>query len=115
MAYPQTLWKKILVARAIAMATIPKLPMDFGSQGEESRPQNPCKPKLTMRQRQGKLFDELDLSGFRSWSLELQMLPAGFWLNITMSSLEPTELGCTHSIKHIITVTDDTPFKERFR
>ena len=30
-------------------------------------------------------------------------------------SLDPAELGCTHSIEHIIKVTDDTPFKERFR
>ena len=27
-------------------------------------------------------------------------------------SLEPAELGCTHSIEHTIKVTDDTPFKE---
>ena len=30
-------------------------------------------------------------------------------------SLEPTELGCTHSTEHMIKVTDDTPFKEQFR
>ena len=30
-------------------------------------------------------------------------------------SLEPGELGCTHLIKHVIRVTDDTPFKEQFR
>ena len=30
-------------------------------------------------------------------------------------SLEPAELGCTHSTKHMIKVTDDTPFKEWFR
>ena len=29
--------------------------------------------------------------------------------------LEPAELGCTHSTKHTIKVTDDTPFKEWFR
>ena len=27
-------------------------------------------------------------------------------------SLEPMELGCTHSAEHTIKVTDDTPFKE---
>ena len=32
-----------------------------------------------------------------------------------MFSLHPTELHCTHSTKHMIKVTDDTPFKERFR
>ena len=30
-------------------------------------------------------------------------------------SLEPVELGSTHSIEHTIKVTDDTPFKEQFR
>ena len=30
-------------------------------------------------------------------------------------SLEPAELGCTHSTKHTIKVTDDTSFKEQFR
>ena len=30
-------------------------------------------------------------------------------------SLEPSELGCTHSIQHVIKVMDDTPFKQRFR
>ena len=30
-------------------------------------------------------------------------------------SLDPAELGCTHSTEHAIKVTDDTPFKERFR
>ena len=32
-----------------------------------------------------------------------------------MFSLDPAELGCTHSTEHIIKVTDDTPFKEWFR
>ena len=30
-------------------------------------------------------------------------------------SLDPVELGCTHSTEHMIKVTDDTPFKEQFR
>ena len=30
-------------------------------------------------------------------------------------SLDPVELGCTHSIEHMIKVMDDTPFKEWFR
>ena len=30
-------------------------------------------------------------------------------------SLDPAELGCTHSMEHIIKVTDDAPFKEQFR
>ena len=79
-------------------------------------PQDPHTPKLTARQRHGKLFDELDLSGLDSWPLELadatHQLLAEYH---NVFSLDPTELGCTHSTKHTIKVTDDTPFKEQFR
>ena len=81
--------------------------------GVEDRPQNPHTPKLTVRQRQGKLFEELDLSGLDSWPQELA--DAGHWLLAKyhdVFSLEPVELGCTHSTEHTIKVTDDTLFKE---
>ena len=70
-------------------------------------------PKLTMKQRQEKLFEELDLSGLESWPPELaasaQSLLAKYH---DVFSLEPSELGCTHSTEHVMKVTDDTPFKE---
>ena len=73
-------------------------------------------PKLTVRQRQGRLFEELDLSGLKLWPLGLadsvQLLLAKYH---DAFSLEPNELGCTHSTEHVIKVTDDTPFNERFR
>ena len=69
-----------------------------------------------MRQRQGKLFKEIDFSGLESWPPELadstQQLLAKYH---NVFSLQPMELGYTHSTKHIIKVTDDTPFKEWFR
>ena len=80
---------------------------------EGDEPQDPHTPKLTVRQRHGKLFDELDLSGLDSWPLELA--DATHWLLAKyhdMFSLDPAELGCTHSTEHTIKVTDDTPFKE---
>ena len=73
-------------------------------------------PKLTVRQRHGKLFNELDLGSLDSWTLELA--DAACWLLAkyhNVFSLDPAELGCTHSVEHIIKVTDDTPFKEWFR
>ena len=73
-------------------------------------------PKLTVRQRQGKLFAKLDLSSLDSWTPELA--DAAHWLLAEyhdVFSLDPAELGCTHSTQHIIKVTDDTPFKEQFR
>ena len=30
-------------------------------------------------------------------------------------SLDPVELGCTHSTEHMIKIMDDIPFKEKFR
>ena len=69
-----------------------------------------------VRQRHGKLFDELHLSGLDSWTLELadaahQLLTEYH----DMFLLDPAELDCTHSIEHTIKVTDNTPFKEQFR
>ena len=72
--------------------------------------------RLTVRQRHGTLFNKLDLSSLDLWTPELadaahQLLTKYH----DMFSLDPSELGCTHSIEHIIKVTDDTPFKEWFR
>ena len=76
----------------------------------------PHTPNLTIRQRQGKLFEELDLSGLELWPLELadsaQQLLAEYH---DVFSLESTELGCIHYTEHVIKVTDNTPFKEQFR
>ena len=65
-------------------------------------------PNLTTRQRQGKLFEELDLSRLNLWPPELAEPAASCWLSTTIVfSLEPVELGCTHSTEHTIKVTDD--------
>ena len=70
-------------------------------------------PKLTMKQWQEKLFEELNLSSLESWPLELvaatQTLLAEYH---NVFSLEPSEFGCTHSMTHVIKVTNDMPFKE---
>ena len=69
-----------------------------------------------IRQRHGRLFDELDLSGLDLWAPELA--DKAHWLLAKyhdIFSLDPVELGCTHSTEHTIKVTDDTPFKEQFR
>ena len=72
-------------------------------------------PKLTVKQRQEKLF-ELDLSRLESWPLKLadstQSLLAEYH---DIFFLEPSDLGCPHSTEHVIKVTNDTPFKEWFR
>ena len=72
--------------------------------------------KLTIRQRRGKLFDELDLSGLDSWAPKMVDKACQLLVEYhDVFSLDQVELGCTHSTEHAIKVTDDTPFKERFR
>ena len=81
--------------------------------GGGNEPQDPHTPKLTVTQRQGKLFDELDLSGLDSWLLELVDTAHHLLTEYhNMFSLDSAESGCAHSTEHTIKVTDDTPFKE---
>ena len=112
-AYLQTLQKKTPVARAVAALPVSKTPKSKGLWEGTNESPNFHTPKLTVRQRHGKLFDKLDLSSLDSWTLELadaahQLL--GKYHDVF--SLDPAELGCTHSMEHIIKVTDDIPFKE---
>ena len=113
MAYSQTLQKKTPVARAVAALPVPKLPEEVQLHEGVDEPQNPHTPQLTVRQTHGKLFNKLDLSGLESWAPELA--DAAHQLLVRyhdVLSLDPAELGCTHSMEHTIKVTDDTPFKE---
>ena len=115
-AYLQTLWKKTPVARVAAALPVPEPPGSKGLQEGTNESPNFHTPRLTVRQRHGKLFNELDLSSLDSWTPELAA--AAHWLlakyhNVFL--LDPAELGCTHSTEHIIKVTDDTPFKEWFK
>ena len=64
--YSQTLWKKILVARAVAALPVPK-PLEEEQLLEgAAEPHDSHTPRLTVRQRHDKLFHELDLSGLDS-------------------------------------------------
>ena len=62
-AYPQTLWKKTPVARAIPIKLLPETPKPGSLPVPEEVCPDPQTPKLMIRQRHGKLFNELDLSG----------------------------------------------------
>ena len=115
-AYLQTLRKKTPVARVVVALPVPKTPESEELWEGTNESPNFHTPRLTVRQRHGKLFNELDLSSLDSWTLELadaahQLLAKCH----NVFSLDPAELGCTHSTEHIIKVTNDTPFKEQFR
>ena len=104
------------MARAVAALPVPKPPKEAQLQEEVDKPQDSHTPKLTVRQRHGKLFNKLDLSGLDSWPLELADVTCQLLAEYhNVFSLNPAELGCTHSTKHMIKVTDDTPFKEQFK
>ena len=86
-AYPQTLWKKTPVARAMAIQLVPKTPKSGSLQVQDEVCSDPQTPKLTIRQRHGRLFDELDLSGLDLWAPELaDKACTGSLLNITTYS-----------------------------
>ena len=95
------------------MLPVPEPPKPESLQVEDDTCSDLHTPKLMIRQRCGKLFDELDLSGLDLWAPELadeaHQLLAEYH---DVFSLDPVELGCTHSTEHTIKVTADTPFKE---
>ena len=104
------------MARAVSVLPVPEPPKPKSLQVKDNTCPDLHIPKLMVRQRCGKLFDELDLSGLNSWAPELADAACQLLAEYhDVFSLDPVELGCTHSIEHTIKVTDDTPFKERFR
>ena len=70
-AYPQTLRKKTPMVRAIPIQLLPKTPKPESLLIPEEVCPDPQTPKLTIRQRCGKLFNELVLSGLASWAPKL--------------------------------------------
>ena len=101
------------MARVVAASPVPKPSEEAPLLEGADESHDPHTPRLTIRQRHGKLFDELDFRGLDSWAPELadaaHQLLAKYH---NVFSLDPAELGCTHSMEHMIKGMDDTPFKE---
>ena len=103
------------MTRVVSALPVPEPPKSESLQVRNDKHPNLQIPKLMVRQRHDKLFNELDLSGLDSWAPEL--VDAAHWLLAKyhdVFSLDLVELGCTQSIEHTIKVTDATPFKEQF-
>ena len=66
MVYPQTLQKKTPVARAVAVTQVPEPPVQTGLTEVLEEAHGLQTRRLAMKQRQDKLFKELDLSGLES-------------------------------------------------
>ena len=114
-AYPQTLKKKIPVARVLAVNHVPEVQMQPGMMESLDGVQGIQTLKMTTKQRQEKLFKKLDLSYLGSWLPELADSAHSLLAEYHIFSIEFCELGCTHSMEHVIRVTDDALFKESFR
>ena len=100
-AFPQTLLKKIPMARAVSALPVPEPPKSESLQVKDDTYPDLHILKLMVRQRHGKLFDELDLSGLDSWAPKLA--DATHWLLAEYHDVFPldlAELGCTHSMEH---------------
>ena len=104
------------MARAVTVTQELELPLQPSATETTGEYLSHWIPKLTVRQRQEKLSEELDLSGLESWSPKLVAVTQSLLAEYhNIFSLEPSELGCTHSTKHLIKVTDDTPYMEFLR
>ena len=84
------------MARAVPTLPVPEPSKSESLQGRDDTHPNFQTPKLTVRQGNGKLFDELDLGGLDSWAVEL--VDVAHWLlpeYQDVYSLDLAELGCT--------------------
>ena len=62
------------------------------------------------------LMSKLDLEGIKSWSPEEQKEVKDLIIEYgSLFALKDMDLGKTDKVKHSIKLTDNTPFKERYR
>ena len=74
------------------------------------------KERMTVREQQDKLLEKLNLDGLSEWTPRNAATARELLLSYHDAfALEPDELRCTSAIKQEIRLTDEEPFKERFR
>ena len=74
------------------------------------------KERMTVQERQDKLLEKLNLDGLSEWTPHNATIARELLLSYHDAfALESDELGCTSTIEHEIRLSDDEPFKERFR
>ena len=94
----------------------PELLKQLDDEGEDK----PEPAKLSTQQRQELLLTALKKDGgldrLKEWPPELAKKAVALLLEFHhIFSLEPNEIGCTDTMKHVIELMKDEPFKERFR
>ena len=83
------------------------------TQGEDVHTPKEC---MTVQERQDKLLEKLNLDGLSQWTPHNAAIVRELLLSYHDAfALEPDELGCTGTIEHEIRLSDEEPFKERFR
>ena len=69
-----------------------------------------------VQERQDKLLEKLNLDGLSEWTPRNAAIARELLLSYHDAfALEPDELGCMSPIKHEIRLSNEEPFKERFR
>ena len=107
----------VVAANAIPEAQCsPELLKQLDDEGKDK----PEPAKLSMQQRQELLLATLKKDGgldrLKEWPPELAKKAVALLLEFHhVFSLEPNEIGCTVTTKHVIELMKDEPFKERFR
>ena len=108
---------RVAAANAVPEAQCsPDLLKKLGDEGEDKLEPT----KLSTQQRQELLLAALEKEGgldrLKDWPPELARQAKALLLEFHhVFSLEPNEIGCTNTTKHIIKLMKDKPFKERFR
>ena len=71
---------------------------------------------MTVQEWQDKLLEKLNLDGLSEWTPCNASIARELLLSYHDAfMLEPDELGCMSAIEHEIHLSDEEPFKERFR
>ena len=96
MAYPQILRQKTPVA--VTVTWVPEPPLQTSLKEVSEGVHSHQMPRLTVKKRQEKLFEEVDLSGLESWLTQLIASTQSLFAKYhDVFSLEPSKLDCTHS------------------
>ena len=108
---------RVLAANAIPEA---QCSPDLLKKLDDEDPDKPEPVKLSTQQRQDLLLATLQKDGglecLKEWPPELARKAVALLLEIHhVFSLEPNEIGCTDATEHVIELTKDEPFKERFQ
>ena len=82
---------------------------------EQDEDAQTLKERMMVQERQDKLLEKLNLDGLSKWTPHNAAIARDLLLSYHDACLESDELRCTSTIEHEIRLSDDEPFKERFR